>query len=115
MTGTFDAEHCRALIEFLRSLDGDDRDLTTFHDLEAMVNYDAEARVALTRWTLSRRRRPVALHFLIRSKIVSIGLEIANAALGGGLTAHRDRASFEAAYEAAARGMAPRRTAGAGR
>ncbi len=98
MAGVFDAEHCKVLIEFLTPLELAE---TTFHDLAEMTNYDADARVALTRWTLARRSRPAALHFLVRSKIVSLGLEIANAALGGWLTSHRDRPSFDRAYDAA--------------
>lgn len=112
MTGMFDAQHCQTLLAFLQSIDAVSAEsFTTFHDLEAMVNYDAAARVELTRWTLARRRKQLALHFLLRSKIVALGLEIANAALGGSLTTHRDRASFERAYEAAIRASAtlPRR------
>ena len=101
MVGTFDGEHCKVLLDFLQSIDGPERTFTTFHDLEGMINYDADVRVALTRWTLSRPKKPAALHFLVRSKIVSLGLEIANAALGGWLVSHRDRASFELAYEEA--------------
>lgn len=66
-----------------------------FHDWERISGYDAEVRPVYTRWSQGHPERIGALHILVRSRIVAMGITVANVALGGVMTAHNDRAEFE--------------------
>jgi hypothetical protein len=72
-------------------------DLWGFHDWEAMENYDGSARQALTSWTFENRALFTGIHILVRSKIVVLGVEVANLALGRLMVTYRERATFESA------------------
>jgi len=65
-----------------------------FNDWWDMSGYDAEARNKLTEWTLRIRHNIASDHILVRSKIVSMGVSLANVALGGLLTVYTDRTEF---------------------
>ncbi len=69
-----------------------------FHDWSAMTGYDVDARIALTRWTLQHRHAFASVHFLISSNLVRLGVQVANVALGGFMTAHGERLAFEHAF-----------------
>ena len=88
------AQHMMAAVDRLRHTG---RPVDAFNDWQAMESYDHEARLALTDWV--RRIRPSfrSLHILQRSKIVSMGVSVANLALGGLLRAYTDRDSFQRA------------------
>jgi hypothetical protein len=69
-----------------------------FHDWSDMTGYDVDARVALTQWTLQNRGAFASVHFLIASNLVRLGVQVANIALGGFMTAHAERVPFEHAF-----------------
>jgi hypothetical protein len=71
------------------------------YDLWELENYESALRQRMTRWVLDRRPRVVALHCLLRSRIVAMGVAVANLALGGIITSHTTRAPFQAAFERA--------------
>jgi hypothetical protein len=70
-----------------------------FNDWEGLENYDSENRVEITNWAIKRRAMLRTVHVLARSKIVQVGLSIANIALGGFISVHGNRVSFEAAFK----------------
>jgi hypothetical protein len=69
-----------------------------FYDLWELTSYDSPLRVELTNWHLRDRRNLRSLHTVTQSKIVKMGVTVANVALGV-ITQHKDRRSFEAALE----------------
>ena len=75
--------------------------LHTFWDLRALVNYHSEVRVCSTNALLAQRNKKlVAVHTLSTSKIVAMGVSVANLALGGMVQNHKTSASFELALRA---------------
>lgn len=74
-----------------------------FNDWWELSGYDSDARLKLTDWIFWIRGKIVGSHILVRSKIVSMGVSIANLALGGMLTVYTDRQEFTLAYHRALR------------
>ena len=74
-----------------------------FNDWWELSGYDSDARLKLTDWIFWIRGKIVGSHILVRSKIVSMGVSIANLALGGMLTVYTDRQEFTLAYQRAMR------------
>jgi hypothetical protein len=72
-----------------------------FVDAELMTTYDSELRTEVTAALLPERHRIACLHIVVRSKLVAMGVSVANLALGGLMTIHRDSGSFVAALQAA--------------
>lgn len=71
--------------------------IALFDDLELLTGYDSEVRVRLTKWSRDNRPRIVAFHILTQSRLVAMGVTVANLALGGSIRAHLSREGFEAA------------------
>jgi hypothetical protein len=71
--------------------------LATFWDLSELVNYHSDVRIFSTRVLLAHRKQIITMHTFTRSKLVAMGVSVANLALGGIITAHARRASFDAA------------------
>src|SRR5690606_35425297 len=74
--------------------------LLSFCDWYDMEGYDSDARMALTQWTYAHRSEFAAIHILLRSKLVAMGVSVANLALGGFMTVHSARAPFDRAMGA---------------
>jgi len=68
-----------------------------FHDWEAVENYEPQARTLLTQHVRKRSPRFLSAHMLVKSRAVAMGVVLANGILGGTLTAHHRRESFETA------------------
>jgi hypothetical protein len=66
-----------------------------FSDWERMEGYDSAVRMELTAWALRRRSGFAGIHALVRSRLVAMGLSVANVALGNFMQAYTDRAVFE--------------------
>lgn len=75
--------------------------LQVFWELGELVNYHSDVRVCSTRVLLCHRERFEALHAYCTSKIVAMGVSVANLALGGIAHVHKERASFDRALDAA--------------
>lgn len=74
--------------------------LSLFVDAEAMDSYDSPIRTELTAAVFPDRARYDAVHVLVRSKMVAMGVTVANLALGGIVHSHTERATFKAALDA---------------
>jgi len=66
-----------------------------FVDVELMVSYDTALRTEVTAALARERKRIGCLHILVRSKIVAMGVSVANLALGGIMTIHGTPAAFQ--------------------
>jgi hypothetical protein len=71
-----------------------------FVDVELMTSYDTELRTEVTAAMGRERRRIGCLHILVRSKIVAMGVSVANLALGGIMTIHGSAPPFQQALQA---------------
>jgi hypothetical protein len=60
-----------------------ERPLIGFNDWAGMAGYTTEARVALTKWLFTARGPVAEMHVLVRSKLVAMGVSVANLLLGG--------------------------------
>ena len=67
-----------------------------FIDWSAMSSYDSAARSRMTMFVLTHRKRLRVVAILTGSNIAAMGVNVANIALGGFLTAMTDRSAFEA-------------------
>jgi hypothetical protein len=90
----------RALDGLFRSV----RAIHTFWDLRDLINYHSDVRVYSTNVLLAHRARLSSVHTLSTSKIVAMGVSVANLALGGIITNHKTQVGFEMAV----RGVLPR-------
>ncbi|WP_437593495.1 hypothetical protein [Sorangium sp. So ce1000] len=77
-----------------------------FHDWEAMTDYEHVSRTRLTQAAISVLPAVEGGHFLLQSRVVIFGVQIANTAIRK-LTVHSSRAVFERALEDAFRQRAP--------
>lgn len=66
-----------------------------FWDLEHVEWYDSAVRVEATKALLRNRARFVELHAYATSKLVAMGVSVANMALGGIVQMHKTRLSFD--------------------
>jgi hypothetical protein len=70
------------------------------HDWSKLDTSTSTARQRLTDWTLEHRRDLSAVHILVRSSIVAMGVNVANLALGGFLKAGTDTDAFASIVKA---------------
>lgn len=75
-----------------------------FCDWVEMDGYDSEIRNMYTQWVATNRTR-LKVHILVGSKIVSMGVSVANLALGGSLIGYTNRTAFEAALRSTRMGL----------
>lgn len=75
-----------------------------FHNWLAMTSYDSNCRVELTSWVLGHRAESM-LHIGVRSRLVSMGVAVAELAVGKIIQVHKTREALDAAF---ARVMASR-------
>jgi hypothetical protein len=80
-----------------------------FVDVELMTAYDTELRIEVTAAMAPERKRIGCLHILVRSKLVAMGVSVANLALGGIMTIHGSLPVFQQALSA---GLAQRKING---
>jgi len=71
------------------------RKLRVFHDWIDMTGYDSQCRTRMTAWSLKHLREYAEVHIALRSKIVAMGVQVANIALRGIIQAHNDRTRVE--------------------
>lgn len=71
-----------------------------FHEWTEMTGYDSSCRQKLTGWTLEKRSSFARIHVSVRSKIVAMGVQVANVALGN-IVAYPTAAALQAALRAA--------------
>lgn len=65
-----------------------------FIDAEHVTSYDSSFRTELTARVAGDRQRIASFHILVKSRLVSMGVSVANLALGGIISATADRRQF---------------------
>jgi hypothetical protein len=68
-----------------------------FDDWEELASYDPLTRVHVTAWTAANADKLSGIHVLLKSKLVAMGVTVANVTLRGSVKAYTSRAEFEAA------------------
>lgn len=74
-----------------------------FFDMGKMDNYDSTLRTKLTTHFAARRPDIASLHVFAKSRLVTMGVSVANLALGRLITVHSSLTSFVKALESTAR------------
>lgn len=75
----------------------------TFHDWSGVVGYSPTARKLLTNAVEAWRGRMRSVHILVSSRVLAMGISVANVVLGGYIKAYADPQKFRAAMEQAQR------------
>ncbi len=75
--------------------------LHVFHDWIEMTGYESGCRHRLTTWTAAYRDSVADAHLALRSKLVAMGVQVANLALGGMIKTHTNRGTLEHALRRA--------------
>ena len=79
---------------------GDAGKIAIFFDFTDAPRYESGLRVFWTQWLQSHLRSITKMHIVVRSKMVAMGVSVANLALGGIIQTHTHRAgAFERALE----------------
>jgi len=99
MAGFGDEEFATHIIEAIDREIEHGRRLKVFIDMETMTNYDSTLRTKLTTRFLQCRKEIDAFVVIAKSRIVSMGVSVANLALGGIISVHEDRAGFAGSFE----------------
>ncbi|NUP10399.1 MAG: hypothetical protein HOW73_30485 [Polyangiaceae bacterium] len=71
--------------------------LYVFHHWGGVLSWDPQARDRLRTWAGAHGKRLPGTHFLVRSRVLAMTIEVAGLALGRKLSAHRSEATFFAA------------------
>ncbi len=66
-----------------------------FTDYWEATTYDSQLRVEFTDWLAKHQTKDDGCHTLVRSKLISMGVAVMNATLGGGQTHYKSRTEFE--------------------
>jgi hypothetical protein len=69
--------------------------LYVFHDWRELTGYDSMTRVRLTAWSVAHRHAYQEVHLAVRSRIIAMGVQVANVALGGVMRAHSGIVTLE--------------------
>jgi hypothetical protein len=95
--GYVDAELCAKMLDELSRLCTPLSKVVQFTDAELLRGYTPEVRPLASEWMKSLGRKLVSDHILVRSKVVAMGVAVANLAVGGILRAYSSRSDFNAA------------------
>ncbi len=94
-SGDFTDEFAATCTEVTLRATADVEKYTVFHDWEGMETYETASRVRLTSLAQLHKHKLEAVHLLVRSPAVAIGVQVANLVVKI-LTPYTDRALFEA-------------------
>jgi hypothetical protein len=94
VTGHLSLDGAREIASSFRLQVAEDSWCIGFHDWSQMDNYDGDARVLLTRAVFERLSSVRGGHFVVRSRVVAFGLQVANVVLRR-FTVHPSEASFQ--------------------
>jgi hypothetical protein len=70
-----------------------------FFDAETLTNYDTPLRTGLTQRFVIDRKRFGGFHVLVKSRIVAMGVSVANLAMGNVVRSTAERSVFKAALD----------------
>jgi hypothetical protein len=71
-----------------------------FHDWANVASYSPAARKRLTAYVASIKQNLLSTHLLVQSRLVAMGVSVANLLLGGPFQVYAKRGEFEAALSA---------------
>lgn len=94
--GLFCRAQAQLLVDEVDALLSTASPVHVFLDWSGMASYESESRIMLTKWAWERRAR-VSFHILVGSRMVAMGVTVANLALGGLLHDYTRREDLEAA------------------
>ncbi len=69
--------------------------VNVFHDWIEMTGYESRSRQRLTAWSLANLDAYSEVHLALRSKLVAMGVQVANIALGGKIRVCTTRVRLE--------------------
>jgi hypothetical protein len=97
MTGHMAVDVVEPLISSFVAVHSEDpaRKVKTFHDWVGATGYDSAARIAYTEAARPLMGDVDTIEFLLASRIIAMGVEVAKIVLGQSLQASVDRAAFE--------------------
>jgi hypothetical protein len=75
--------------------------LSVFHEWTKMTGYTPSCRARITSWTLDNREAYSEVHVAFRSKLVAMGVQVANLALGGMIRSYSETGALQVALRAA--------------
>jgi hypothetical protein len=84
------------IIDRAESLYAKGRDVYGFHNWLGMQNYETACRVELTEWVFRHRSQSI-FHIGVASRMVAMGVAVANLALGNLLHVHNSVSGLESA------------------
>lgn len=105
VVGHLDKVMGRRFLDIIEKAVEAQRHVYGFVDWAEMTGYDSEVRSMWTQFMASNRSR-VSAHILVGSKLVSMGVSVANLALGGTLVGYTSRAMFDAVLRSTKMGLA---------
>jgi hypothetical protein len=89
-------EHCAFIEDYgearIREHEGK---FYVFHEWTELTGYDTKTRLRLTAWAVAHRHAYEEVHIAARSRIIAMGVQVANIALGGFMRAHTGVAALE--------------------
>jgi hypothetical protein len=97
VTGHLDVKMAQRIIDFAEPLYALGS-VAGFHDWFEMTGYESRSRIALTQWVLGHRAKS-RLFIGVRSKLVAMGVSVANLALGDLIEVHASLATLEEALD----------------
>lgn len=95
--GHFGMAAVKLVTEAFDDLVAIDGKLHIFHDWAGVKGYTTEARVEFTEWSRPRAHLVLSAHVLIVSRILAMGISVANLVLRPQLQAYTSRERFEQA------------------
>jgi hypothetical protein len=104
MTGHLDKVTGERFLGVLNRVAPTVKHLYAFVDWAEMTGYDSAVRAMFTQWVATNRSK-MTVHILVGSKIVSMGVSVANLALGGSLIGYTSHSMFDAALRSAKMGL----------
>ncbi len=69
--------------------------LNVFHDWIGMTGYESRCRQRMTQWSVANLGAYDEVHMVLRSRLVAMGVQVANLALGGKMRVHASRVRLE--------------------
>ena len=100
-TGHANAEVADAILAHRDMILAECGRIAIFDDLEQAAGYESKVRTRLTSWTSQHRPQIANFHILTGSRLIAMGVAVANVALGGSIKVHLKRPDFEAALREA--------------
>jgi len=99
VVGHFERPHAEAFLRAGNRMLARGRPFVVFHEWIGMTSYESISRQLLTEWFVKNLRSMPDIHVSVESKLVRMGVSVANLALGGVLHLHDDRASIARAFD----------------